>query len=137
MRVDPRFTATPTAAAQPQRRAGAAERFQPGSGAAAAKSTSGPASAAPLATLDALLALQGEGDPGERRRRSLRRGHDLLDALDRLKAGLLAGRLSPGELQGLAARLADRPESSGDPGLDEVLAHIELRARVEIAKLSA
>jgi hypothetical protein len=137
MRVDPRFTAAPTAAAQPQRRPAATERFSPASTAGGAKSTSGPTSAAPLATLDALLALQGEDDPAERRRRSLRRGHDLLDALDRLKAGLLAGRLSPAELQGLVARLADRPETSGDAGLDEVLAHIELRARVEIAKLSA
>jgi hypothetical protein len=87
--------------------------------------------------MDAILALQGEGDPAERRRRSLKRGHDLLDALDRLKAGLLAGRIAVDDLKGLVARLSDRPESTGDPGLDDVLAHIELRARVELAKLAA
>ncbi|KAA2244184.1 flagellar assembly protein FliX [Salinarimonas soli] len=136
MRVDPKFFAPPLTAAAPQRRAAGAERFSPTSGASAAK-TSGPAASAPLATMDAILALQGEGDPGERRRRSLKRGHDLLDALDRLKAGLLAGRIGVGDLKALVARLAERGETTGDPGLDDLLAHIELRAQVEIAKLAA
>lgn len=135
MRVDPRFTAAPPAAAQPPRRAVGAERFSPTGGAPASKS-SGPSAAAPLATLDAILALQGESDPGERRRRTLKRGNDLLDALDRLKAGLLSGRVGLDDLKALVARLGDRAETSGDPGLDEVLAHIELRAQVELAKLS-
>ncbi|HYF54146.1 MAG TPA: flagellar assembly protein FliX [Salinarimonas sp.] len=135
MRIDPKAYAAPLASASPQRRAAGPERFAPATGSGAAK-TSGPAASSPMATMDAILALQGEGDPGERRRRSLRRGHDLLDALDRLKAGLLAGRVSLDELKGLVARLAERPETSGDPGLDDVLAHIELRARVELAKLA-
>jgi hypothetical protein len=135
MRVDPKFFAPPPTAATPQRRPAGAERFQPSSGPSAAK-TSGPTAATSLATMDAILALQGEGDQGERRRRSLKRGHDVLDALDRLKAGLLAGRIAVDDLKGLVARLADRPERTGDPGLDDVLAHIELRARVELAKLA-
>ena len=93
------------------------------------------ASSTPLATVDALLALQGEGDAGERKRRSVQRGNDLLDALDRLKAALLSGRVSTADLQTIAARLAERRELSGDPRLDDLISHIELRARVEMAKL--
>ncbi len=80
--------------------------------------------------------MQGEGDPAERRRRSLKRGNDLLERLDALKAALLSGRVGQAQLQRLAAQVAARGGPSGDPGLDEVVAHIELRAQVEIAKLS-
>ena len=85
--------------------------------------------------MDALIALQGEGDPAERKRRSVQRGNDLLDALDRLKAALLSGRVSTADLQAIAGRLAERRELSGDPRLDELVSHIELRAQVEMAKL--
>jgi Class II flagellar assembly regulator len=131
MRVDSRSPAPSPASAAPQR--GAAARFSLGQ--APSTGASGKAAAAaPLATLDALLAVQGEGDPAERRRRSLRRGQDLLESLDRLKAALLAGRLGAGQLQALAGQLG-RAGSSGDPGLDDVVAQIELRAQVELAKL--
>lgn len=135
MRVDQRPPFAAPAAAAPLRRGAAvqgfsvAERGGPGKASAAAPT-------APLASVDALLALQGEEDPAERRRRSLRRGTDLLDALDRLKAALLAGTVPVADLKQMAARLAERRDVSGDPGLDELLAHIELRAEVEIAKLS-
>ena len=91
-----------------------------------------------LAGLDALLTLQGNGDPpAERRRRSVRRGQDLLDGLDRLKAALLGGRVAVGDLQAIAGRLSERAEESGDPRLDGLMAEIELRAAVELAKLDA
>ena len=92
-------------------------------------------SAAPLATLDAILMLQGEEDRGERRRRSARRGQDILDALDRLRAGLLSGQIDVAALSRLSDRLAGAAGSSGDPGLDATVAAIELRAKVELAKL--
>ena len=133
MRVDPKSSLPPAAASGAQRRGLAGQRFalaENGGGTA-----SGVASAAPLASMDALLALQGEGDPGERKRRSVQRGNDLLDALDRLKAALLSGRVSTADLQAIAARLAQRRDVSGDPRLDELLSHIELRAQVEMAKL--
>ena len=132
MRVEPKFSARPAGVATA--RASPAQRFALGSAEASSKSSKA-ASAAPLATLDALLAVQGEGDPAERRRRSLRRGHDLLESLDRLKAALLSGRVGAGQLRNLAARITEGRGSSGDPGLDEVVAHIELRAQVELAKL--
>jgi hypothetical protein len=133
MRIDPRFSALPLASATP-RRGVAGKEFSLDE--AGTTRRGGAAASAPLSTLDALLAVQGEGDPKERRRRSLKRGHDLLASLDRLKAAILAGRISSGQLQQLAAQVAARDGSSGDPGLDEVLAHIELRAKVEMAKLA-
>lgn len=99
--------------------------------------TGAPRSAAPLATLDAILALQGgEEDPRERRRRGARRGQEILAALDGLKVALLAGEVSPAALRDIADRLARGPGPTGDPGLDEVVASIELRAQVELAKLA-
>src|ERR1700744_4778012 len=45
--------------------------------------------------LDPLLRLQGvEGDPAERRKRSVQRGKRALDVLDDLKIGLLSGNLN-------------------------------------------
>jgi hypothetical protein len=133
MRVDQKPSLPPAASAGAQRRGPAGQRF------AVTENSAGTASsvtsAAPLATVDALLALQGEGDAGERKRRSVQRGNDILDALDRLKAALLSGRVSTADLQAIAARLAERRDLSGDPRLDDLLSHIELRARVEMAKL--
>lgn len=98
--------------------------------------TSAPAGPATLAGLDAVLLLQTETDtPQERRRRAARRGHDLLDGLDRLKASILGGRVGAGELRAVASRLAERAGSSGDPRLDGLMAEIELRTAVELAKL--
>src|SRR5580700_4125905 len=62
--------------------------------------------------IDALLALQGFDDPLERRRRAVKRGRAALKAV--------------------AAELADR---TGEPDLDTVLAEIELRVGVELAKI--
>lgn len=86
-------------------------------------------------SLDGLLAVQAEEDGQERKRRQARRGHDLLDGLDRLKAALLTGQVQVSELERLKAMLSARREVTDDPRLDEVLAHIELRAAVELAKL--
>ena len=97
---------------------------------------SGTTATATLAGLDAVLLLQTETDtPRERRRRAARRGHELLDGLDRLKAAILGGRVAAQELRAVAARLSERAGSSGDPRLDELTAAIELRAAVELAKL--
>jgi hypothetical protein len=88
-----------------------------------------------IAGIDALLVLQGEGDATEKRRRAARHGRSLLDALDGLKAAILAGRISGADLVRLRTLLRQRPGATDDPALEDVLAHIELRAEVELAKL--
>ena len=84
--------------------------------------------------IDALLALQGVEEPGERRRKAVKRGRTALDALDALKLGLLSGNLDTGALARLQAITGGLAEPSGDPNLDTVLAEIELRVEVELAK---
>jgi hypothetical protein len=86
--------------------------------------------------IDALLALQGEEGPGERRKRAVKRGGIALDVLDELKVGVLSGALEPATLTRLKAATAGLRDGSGDPGLDAVLAEIELRVEVEIAKMA-
>lgn len=138
MRVDPRTGLPALASTAAPRRTEGAARFSLGAeaGAARAGATPGTAGAATLAGLDAVLTLQTDADtPQERRRRSVRRGHDLLDGLDRLKAALLGGRVAVRDLRAIAGRLAERGTASGDPRLDGLMAEIELRAAVELAKL--
>jgi hypothetical protein len=112
------------------------------SGGFAVDETDTPKSAAPAAALrtiggiDALLALQGQDDPLERRQRAVKRGRIALDALDSLKTDVLAGTLGPSTLQRLKSVGAELRDASGDPGLDAVLAEIELRVEVEIAKMA-
>lgn len=100
------------------------------------ESTETRASAAPrtVSGIDALLAMQGVEDPTEKRRRSVKRGRAALDVLDDLKIGLLSGMLDAHTVARLRTAAADLKSSSGDPGLDAVLAEIELRVEVELAK---
>jgi hypothetical protein len=86
--------------------------------------------------LEALLALQeGVEEPAERRRRAVKRGRSALDALDALKLGLLSGTLDTAALARLRTAAAGLSEPSGDPGLDTVMAEIDLRVEVELAKI--
>ena len=138
MRVDTRPAPTATGPASATRSGSGTTAFAPtGTGEAAARvSTAATAQTGMLAGLDTLLALQADGnDPQERRRRSVARGRDLLDGLDRLKASLLGGRVASHELRAIAGRLSERAGTSGDPRLDGLMAEIELRAAVELAKL--
>ena len=88
-----------------------------------------------VANIDALLALQGVEDPTERRKRAVRRGRTALDVLDDLKLGLLAGSLDAATVQRLRSAATELKSLSGDPDLDRVLAEIELRVEVELAKV--
>lgn len=89
----------------------------------------------PAAALEGLIALQAVGDTLERRRRAVKRGGDLLDLLDQLKVAVLEGRVPVATLGRIAEQLKGRRELAGDSRLDDILAHIELRAAVELAKL--
>src|SRR5258708_15041696 len=77
--------------------------------------------------LETLLALQGVEEPGEKRRRAVKRGRNALDALDALKLGLLSGTLDTAALARLRTVAPGLSEATGDPGLDTVIAEIDLR----------
>lgn len=100
-----------------------------------ARAATAPPAPRTLGGIDALIALQGLEDLPERRRRGLKRGRHALDVLDALKLALLAGIADSGALASLKVAASALGESSGDPGLDSVLAEIALRAEVELAKL--
>src|SRR5438046_1651958 len=104
-------------------------------GANNAPSTAATSGMRTIGGIDTLLALQGIEEPGERRRKAVKRGRSALDALDALKLGLLSGTLDTAALARLKTAAGGLAESTGDPGLDTVLAEIELRAEVELAKI--
>jgi hypothetical protein len=87
-----------------------------------------------VAGIDALLALQGVESVDDRRRRAVKRGHTALDLLDEMKLALLAGGLEPSMLARLKTAAAELKDLSGDPRIDQVLAEIDLRVEVELAK---
>jgi hypothetical protein len=87
-----------------------------------------------LGGIDALIALQGVADPTERRRRAVKFGRRALDALDELKLGLLAGTLDQATMLRLKSVASDLQEPTGDDRLDQVMAEIDLRVAVELAK---
>ena len=95
------------------------------------------ASAAPPTPVDALIAIQEVPDASTGRRRTLMRGSGMLDLLDEVRVGLLSGIIPRGRLQSLLDALKGRRESIEDPRLAQLIDEIELRASVELAKLSA
>jgi hypothetical protein len=115
----------------PARSTSAAFSLQAERGAEAPARTAPPSA---LAGLDALLALQAVQDPLLARKKAVRRGRTLLDGLEALRAGLLAGQVGEGHLNRLLATLSQAREDSA-PGLDALIDDIEMRVRVELAKL--
>jgi hypothetical protein len=90
----------------------------------------------PVSAMDSLLALQ-EVSADETRGAIQRHAEELLDELDELRHGLLAGALSRSQLKRLKTMISARRASIDDPRLAEILDEIELRAAVELAKYEA
>jgi hypothetical protein len=88
------------------------------------------------ASLAALLSVQEAESATERASRGKARAEDMLNELDKLQAGLLSGRIDKAGLERLVALAAARRPSIDDPRLAAVLDEIDLRAQVELAKLS-
>ncbi len=63
-------------------------------------------------------------------------GNDVLDRLDDLRIEILDGTVSKERLTVLARMLREKRELTDDPRLNAVIGEIELRAEVEIAKLT-
>src|ERR1700761_267471 len=89
----------------------------------------------PIAALDSILMLQGMDDSTDGRSKGLAHGEQLLDLLDAVRDGLLAGGIPRTTLNKLAVAVTRRQDGFADPKLQSVLDEIELRAHVELAKL--
>lgn len=97
-----------------------------------AQTISGPG---PIAAVDTILTLQGFDDATDGRSKGLAHGENLLDMLDQVRDGLLAGTIPRATLNRLATAVSRKPDFFVDPKLQSVLDEIDLRARVELAKL--
>jgi len=91
--------------------------------------------ARPLASVDALLALQEVPDATTSTRRAVQRAEHILDALEDVQMGLVTGALPKGQLMRLLSLIKREQEHVPDPKLAEILNEVELRAHVELAKL--
>jgi len=85
--------------------------------------------------LSAVLTLQDEGEtPSERRRRQIRRGVGILDALEALKRDMVLGRLGETSFLQLSGALSMVSPHDLDAEAGKILRAIDVRAAVELAK---
>jgi len=78
----------------------------------------------------------GQGPDYQERKRRARRGEDILERLDEVRKGLLVGSVPKDRLGELARLVREKREKGADPLISQLLDEIELRAEVELAKLS-
>jgi hypothetical protein len=91
--------------------------------------------AQPVESILSVQVIQDTGDQ-ESRKQSKQYGLELLDRLDEIRDGLLVGAISKDKLMELAQSMRQQRRKSDDPQLNQIIDEIELRAEVEIAKLT-
>lgn len=89
----------------------------------------------PLAAVDSLLSLQELPTSTEGRSRGLAHAEDMLQHLEQIQQGLLLGHMPKHRLQDIVRAISREQGKSHDPKLDSILKDIELRVKVELAKL--
>lgn len=90
-----------------------------------------------VSSLSVVLAVQESEDAVHgRRQRARDRGLKMLDYLEEVRLGLLLGVVPREKLEQLAQMVRAKREQVDDPKLTAILDDIELRAAVELAKLS-
>ena len=89
----------------------------------------------PIAAVETILTLQALDDSLSGKSKAAAHGEQLLEMLDEVRDGLLSGGIPRATLNRLAVAVGRRHESFIEPRLQSVLDEIELRARVELAKL--
>lgn len=100
--------------------------------------TEAAAPVAGVAALSVVLAAQEVDEDGERSRRQqlVQRGEDILDRLEEIRRDIISGVVPKARLESLAQMLRSRRATASDPRLIQILDEVELRAAVEIAKLT-
>jgi len=103
-----------------------------------AADAAGTVSGSVVAGVGAVLAAQEVGDATQGRSKGLLidRGNRLLDSLEGLQVALLGGNLSKDKVVELAQTLREKRPDDSDDQLNELIDDIELRAEVELAKLT-
>ena len=134
MRIEWSPPLRPASAKRDERGAGTERPFSAALAGETAASTKTQSTAATRA-VEGLLALQEVADASGGRRRAVARGQHLLDRLDELRLAMLLGVVPRSDLIALAHLSRESVPLVDDPKLAEILAEIELRAAVELAKL--
>ncbi|GLQ07409.1 flagellar assembly protein FliX [Sneathiella chinensis] len=114
---------------------GTGEKFSIPSGGQDTLPASNVASASPIASIDAIMALQGVDDSTTGNKKALMLGQDLLARLEEVRHGLLLGSIPVERLKRLQSALEGMDVAGADPKLAEIVRDIEVRAAVELAKL--
>jgi Class II flagellar assembly regulator len=138
MKIDRTGPVRPTSPAKRGEKAGKAQgssfsqHLKPGPEAVA-----GAVAPSPVSTVDALLSIQEVADSttGQSKSRARKWGNDVLDQLEQIRIGLIGGVIPRHELERIAAMVDGKRERTDDPALEMILDEIELRAKVELAKL--
>ena len=107
-------------------------------GSLASKETSAATEAANISSVDSILAIQEADDQTQKRGKRLgcQYGGDLLDQLEEIRCDLLLGEIDTDKLGSIAQKMRSNRRQSDDVKLNEIIDEIELRAEVEIAKLT-
>lgn len=92
-----------------------------------------------ISVTDAIFATQMVGSEEEReiRKKLIKRGFSLLEKLEEIRDALLLGYMSKDKLIETARMVKEHQAESSDPKLQEIMAEIELRVEVELAKLTS
>ncbi|MCD6035045.1 MAG: flagellar assembly regulator FliX [Rickettsiales bacterium] len=88
-----------------------------------------------ISAMDSLLSLQEVGTPPSLTEAATERGQQLIDYLDDIRHGLLTGGLQEERIRSLSTLIEKSRPDVVDPGLNQILDEIEIRAAVELAKL--
>lgn len=136
MKIDPTVRVNTSAArrAGKARRSGGASDFANQVASSGKDSTPAAGVTSPVG-VNPLIAMQEVADATSGAARAKVQAEAMLDSLDDLRMGLLAGRLSRERLDGLVRLARKSREPNLDSRLSAVLDEIELRAKVELAKL--
>lgn len=90
----------------------------------------------PAGVVGSLLALQEDDQSGEKAaKKAMQRSEAMLNLLEEVKLGLLNGAISQNIAQSLKKQLQEANARLADPKLSDIIAEIETRVAVELAKL--
>ena len=110
-------------------------KFSIPSDASQVSTSSNVSSSAPIASVDAIVALQSVEDSVSGNKKAVTLGHDLIERLEEIRHGLLIGSIPVERLKQLSTTLSQMDVKAEDPRLAEIIGDIEVRAAVELAKL--
>ena len=88
-----------------------------------------------ISSVDAVVAIQEIADDNTDERGAKNRANLILDKLEDIRMGLLLGQIPKSNLEELSKILTVARESPIDTNLLEIIDDIELRAKIELAKL--